>query len=112
MWCVSFHDLFVTSVHNNTTLTGAEKLIHLKTCLSEDPSSIVNSFAATDANYTSAWDLLLDRYNNKRELVFSHLHKLDTFKPMSRESASELRKLSDTINECLRSSESQQMTET
>jgi hypothetical protein len=99
----SFRDLFIASVHNNPTLSGAEKLIHLKTCLIGDASSIVSAFKATAANYNEAWDLVNKRFNNNREMIFAHIKKFDDVRPLKEESSSGLRLLSDTINECVRS---------
>jgi Protein of unknown function (DUF1759) len=65
----SFHDLFEASVDKNPTLSGAEKMIHLKTCLTGEAATIVSSFQATAADYTEAWDTVKKRYDNKAELV-------------------------------------------
>ena len=99
----SFRDLFRTSVHKHPTLSGAEKMVHLKSCLTGDAASLVSSFRATDDQYKEAWITLCNRYNNSREIVFAHLKKFDTLKGITTESASGLRSISDGINDCIRS---------
>jgi len=99
----TFHDLFKSSVHLNSTLSGAEKLIHLKTYLTGDASSIISAFTVTDDNYKEAWKCVRKRYSNKREIIFSHLRKFDEIRNLTCESASGLRSISDGLNECVRS---------
>jgi hypothetical protein len=98
----SFHDIFLVAVHNNPTVAGGEKLMRLKKALTGEAAAIVSSFTSTAANYQQAWDLLCKRYENKRELVFAHLKKLDDVKPLQSESAAGLRSISDALNECVR----------
>jgi len=72
----SFQDLFIATVDNNSSITPAQKLQYLKSCLKGDPANLIQSFTVTDQNYREAWDLLTDRYDNKRELVNAILRRL------------------------------------
>lgn len=76
--------------------------MYLKSCLTGEASAIVSCFPTTAASYKEAWDSVIERYDNEREIVFSHIRKLDELKQVP-ESAQGLRKVSDTINECVRS---------
>jgi len=97
-----FHDLFHSAVHNNASLSGAEKMVYLKTALKGEAKSIVHSFPSTSDSYTEAWGLVEQRFSNKREIVFSHLRKFHNLKQQS-DSATGLRKVCDSVNECIRS---------
>jgi hypothetical protein len=99
----SFQDLFIATVHNNTSLSGAQKLQYLKSCLCGEASHLIKSFTVTDQNYTEAWGILTDRYDNKREIVNSIIKRLHNQHVLKSESAYALQKLIDTTNECLRS---------
>ena len=99
----SFKDLFESSVHKNTTLSGTEKMVHLKSSLTGEAAALLSSFQATDANYKLAWDAVVHRYNREREIVYAHLRKFDEHKTMSTESAEGLLSLTDTLEECVRS---------
>lgn len=65
----SFRDLFIASVHKNKTLSGAEKIIHLKSCLTVEAACIVSSSQATEANFQEAWTCVLKRHDCLVELV-------------------------------------------
>jgi len=97
-----FHDLFLAAVHNNATLTGAAKMVHLKSALKGDAAPIVSNYPSTSQSYALAWKSVTDRYSNKREIVFAHLRKLWELKGQPDTSVG-LRKLCDTFNECTRS---------
>jgi hypothetical protein len=99
----SFHDLFSASVDKNPSLSGAEKMVYLKSSLLGEAASIISSFQATEQHYKEAWESVINRYDNKKEIVFSHLKKFDDFKPLRDESSTGLHSLADNINELVRS---------
>ncbi|CAG7696131.1 unnamed protein product, partial [Allacma fusca] len=102
---MSFHDLFSATIHNNHSLMPAQKLQYLKLSLRGDAARILQSMKVTDGNYAIAWELLTNRYENRRELVFAHIKRLTMQSSLQAESASGLRELVDTTNECMRTLE-------
>ncbi len=99
----TFQDLFTAGFHNNSTLSGSQKLQYLKSCLSGEAASIIKSFTITDVNYNEAWSLLEQQYDNKREIVMSHVKRL-LFQPsIKQESAAALQEMLTLTLECLRS---------
>jgi hypothetical protein len=50
----SFSDLFISTVHSNASLAGAQKLQYLKSSLSGDAASLIKSFPVTDARLHAA----------------------------------------------------------
>ena len=100
---LSFRDLFVAAVHDNSGLTGAQKLQYLKASVKGDAALLLQSVSITNDNYEQAWDLLNNRYQNRREIVTSTLKRLVNHPPMRNESPAELRKLVDNTMECIRS---------
>lgn len=52
-----------------------------------------------------AWDLLEERYLNKKDQVFAQLKRFMSIAPIQSESPSSILKLVDTVNECTRSFE-------
>jgi len=99
----SFQDLFIATVDNNQSLSGAQKLQYLKSCVRGNAASLIQSFTITDQNYREAWGLLVDRYDNKRELVQAILKRLHNQPSVKTESPSGLQKLLDVTQECIRS---------
>lgn len=91
----SFQDLFVSLIHERTTLSGAQKLHYLKTNLAGEAAQLLKSFQITDANYGEAWKLLQSRYNNKRYIVDAHLKSFFAIPKCATESASGIKRVLD-----------------
>ncbi|XP_062558161.1 uncharacterized protein LOC134223040 [Armigeres subalbatus] len=65
---LSFRDLFTSLIHWKVDLPEVEKLHYLKGCLQVEPKALIDPLPITKANYQVAWDLLLKRYNNSKQL--------------------------------------------
>jgi len=76
----SFKDLFESSVNRNTTLSGTEKMVHLKSSLTGEAAALLSSFQVTDANYKLAWDAVVHRNNRERS---ERLYTLTSVSSMS-----------------------------
>ena len=61
----SFFDLFIASLHSNSSLRPAEKLNYLKTALEGEAFTMVKNLTITDTNYENARDILEQWYANK-----------------------------------------------
>ncbi|XP_055905233.1 uncharacterized protein LOC129940780 [Eupeodes corollae] len=68
-----FHDLFVSLIHNNSSLSNIEKLTYLKSCLKGNAASLLDYLEVNNDNYDEAWEILTTRYDHKRILVNSQL---------------------------------------
>uniref|UniRef100_A0A4Y0BGQ3 Integrase catalytic domain-containing protein n=1 Tax=Anopheles funestus TaxID=62324 RepID=A0A4Y0BGQ3_ANOFN len=92
-----FHDLFQSMIHTSTTLSDTQKFYYLRSSLSETALQLIQSVPITGNNYNTAWNILLDHYNNADQLKQSYVEAL--FKPfvLKRESAADLRKLVDSF---------------
>jgi len=55
----------------------------------------------TASNYTIAWTLLVERYENKRLIAASHIRQLLGLKQLHKESASEFAELVNTISKSM-----------
>ncbi|XP_043502762.1 uncharacterized protein LOC122524512 [Polistes fuscatus] len=98
----SFHDTFISLVHNDPNIDNIKKFHYLKSCLTAESSNIIDSIPVTADNYESAWKSLVDRYNNKKLLVNYHLKGLFDLPSLRSENCSELRNLLDCANKHLR----------
>ena len=95
----SFFDLFKGAVHNNPTLLDSQKLQYLKASLKGDAAKLLSSVTITDANYTVALKMLRDRYQNNRMILRSHVNAIAVQKPLTQETAKDLRQLLETVEE-------------
>lgn len=96
----AFKDLYVSVIHKNNNLSKSEKFYYLRSYLKEEAASIIQGFDCNDANYDNAWQLLTERYSNKRLIVQSHLTKL--IDQAQTKDDSELQRLIDTTNSAIR----------
>ncbi|XP_063823992.1 uncharacterized protein LOC135073752 [Ostrinia nubilalis] len=97
----TFRDLFQSLIHTNKTLGNAQKLLYLKGYLQGEAEQLLCNIPITDSNYDYCWGLLDERYNNKRYICHHILKRLLSQKNVTCESASGLKGLMDTTNDCL-----------
>jgi hypothetical protein len=102
---LSFSDIFSASVVQNSKLSNAQKLQYLVGALKGDALRVIQSLPITDANFQIAWDLLKERYCNKRQLVFSLIKRIETLTQCTKEDASQLLFIVDTTKVVTRSLE-------
>uniref|UniRef100_A0ABD2X9Y3 Peptidase aspartic putative domain-containing protein n=1 Tax=Trichogramma kaykai TaxID=54128 RepID=A0ABD2X9Y3_9HYME len=93
----SFRDLFGALVHRDDQLSDVEKLYYLKAHVRGDASAALDSLQITASSYATAWGLLEERYEHRRLLVSDHITALFNLPHLTRESASGLQSLLDTI---------------
>lgn len=92
---MNFHDLFSTLIHSNQQLSAIQKFQYLKAVLKGDALRLVQSLAVTATNYSIAWDLLKQRFDNKNFLIKQHFSALLCISPLKKESSSALSDLAD-----------------
>lgn len=104
---ISFRDRFTAAIHSKPecVLSGSEKLEYLKSSLEGEAAEVIRSIQVTDGNYLIAWDLLVKRYENNREISRAHLDRLMGQEAVKAECGISLRALVDRTRECMRSLE-------
>lgn len=100
---VSFRDMFVSVIDNNSSLDDVQKLHYLKGCLSGEAEQLLKHLPLTASNYKICWSQLENRYNNKKYLSNCILKRLTGQRVLTSESSSGLKQLLDTTRECLHS---------
>ncbi|XP_062538005.1 uncharacterized protein LOC134206322 [Armigeres subalbatus] len=80
-----------------STDTDCIKLYHMERSLVGAASGIIDARTLNDNNYTHAWEILEDRFENKRVIVDTHIQGLLNLRRMSRENPKELRELIDEV---------------
>ncbi|XP_058816019.1 uncharacterized protein LOC131679327 [Topomyia yanbarensis] len=87
---LSFRDLFTSLIHWKPDLPEVEKFHYLKGCLQGEPKSLIDPLQITKANYQVAWDLLLKRYNNSKQLKKRQVQALFNLPTLPKESVTDL----------------------
>lgn len=102
---LEFRDTFQSLIHNNVSVSNVQKFHYLKASLEGDAALVIKSLEISAANYNVAWNALTDRFDNNKLLVYNHVRALFNCEPVSKESASGLRRLNDDISKNLRALE-------
>ncbi|KYN38700.1 hypothetical protein ALC56_06922 [Trachymyrmex septentrionalis] len=71
-----FKDLFEALVLREITLTDVQKLYYLKTSLSGSALALIKNIAVTDANFTTAWKIISDHYQDIQIMTFSLIFRM------------------------------------
>lgn len=82
---LSFYDSFKSMCHDNSAIPTIQKFHYLKACLKGDAAEIIASLETSTENYTVAWNLLKQRYNNKKFIIDTHLKALFDIPCISKE---------------------------
>ncbi|XP_011164066.1 uncharacterized protein LOC105198908 [Solenopsis invicta] len=68
-----FRDTFTSVIHNNKSLSDIQRFQYLRASLTDKALDIVKTLEISDSNYDLAWNILRDRYDNKRLIVQTHI---------------------------------------
>ena len=82
---LGFHDLFKSLVHDDGEIPEIEKLYYLKGSLKDEAAQIISSIELSEENYKVAWDLLKERYDNRKIIRQTHVKALLNLPHMSKD---------------------------
>lgn len=98
----TFYDTFEKLINANSNLSEIQKFHYLKSSLKGDAAGVVKTFEITTENYKEAWELLIERYDNRRHIVQSHIRSIFELPTLSKENHTQLRSLLDGVCKHLR----------
>ncbi|XP_047517388.1 uncharacterized protein LOC125057652 [Pieris napi] len=99
---IGFRDTFMSLIHTNNDLDDINKFHYLKSSLEGSAALVVSSVELSGKNYSVAWTLLCDRFDNKNLLIQHHVAALFKIEPVTRETACNLKGIVDQLNKNLR----------
>ncbi|GFX86546.1 uncharacterized protein TNCV_3728151 [Trichonephila clavipes] len=86
----------------NTGERGREIIVNdVPGCLEGEAATLLQSIQIKNDNYKKTWNALTERYENEVEIIHAALNKLVSQPVLKQESASGLRKLIDTTQQCI-----------
>ncbi|CAH0699559.1 unnamed protein product [Spodoptera exigua] len=103
---LEFRDTFTSLIHSNDEIDEVNKFHYLRASLEGPAAVIIKSIEFSSSNYSVAWSLLLDRFDNKRLLAQNHVSALYHIDAVTKESSVALKGLIDQLNKDLRALES------
>lgn len=98
---ITFRDLFESLVHNNNAIDNVQKIHYLKGYLTGEAEQLIRHTPISEANYKICWELIKERYENKRFICKTIFDRLLSFRNGTCESAAFLKELIDTSTDCL-----------
>ena len=97
----TFWDAFDSTINLNTTLTEIQKFSYLKAQLRRTASEAIEGFPLTGANYTTAVDLLKERFGRPHKVIHAYMKALMDL-PAPTNELSSLRSYSDKLEAYVR----------
>lgn len=94
---LTFKDTSNAMIDSNNNITPIEKFHHLRSALKGKAARVVQSLETNNANYNTAWELVCNRYQNRRLIVSTHVNHLFNLPKQTQETAEGLRRLLDTF---------------
>lgn len=98
---ISFKDLFMEAIHNNPSISKAQKMQFLKNKLRGEAEKLIQHLQISADNYSICWEILNHRYNNLKLIFSSHASVIMNLPNIQQASAQNIKKLHDTTKECL-----------
>lgn len=90
---INFQDTFQSVIHDSVHISTIEKFHYLKSSVSGEALSLIQTIEVSIDNYEIAWALLKERFTNKKLLIKKHIQSLFDLVTVQKESSSCLRKL-------------------
>jgi len=92
-----FRNTFKEMIDSNQGITNTLKFHYLRSCLSGVAANLIINLAPSEDNYSTAWTILTDEYDDKRALIRAHAKTILCFPPMKTENLAELKRFRDTV---------------
>ena len=98
--CIWLHirDTFEALIVQNTTLSNVEKFHYLIASLKNGANDLISNLQITHENFIVAWQLVTQRYNNKRLIAMIRAKHLCQLPPVKRGDVPSLRQLINHIS--------------
>ncbi|XP_077282302.1 uncharacterized protein LOC143908492 [Temnothorax americanus] len=95
----TYRDLFKAVIYDSQRLTDVEKLHYLRLSLEGPLAQLISGLPLTGDSLKPSWEMLVDRYENKRLLIQSYLDQLFASSTPVQKNAKALDKLLNTFKE-------------
>lgn len=99
---LQFSETFKSLVDEDEALSNMQKLHYLRSCLKGGAGKIIHLIES----YQIAWDIMKERFDNKRIIIQNYVKSLYNIPQMGKESASGIRSILDNLQANLRSLQS------
>lgn len=94
----SFHDVFVSLIDKNLSLSSVQKLQYLRLSLSGRAANAIEALETIEGNYEIAMGILKKKFECTRRTLHRHWSLLKNYPKIIKESPSEISKFLDHLN--------------
>lgn len=98
-----FIEVFDSIIHTDVNMKETQKLQYLITCLRGEAKAVVSSLSIAPGQYAAARKLLKDRYENKRLIVSTLLHRITSLNTVRADNNADLRAFKTTYSSVIES---------
>lgn len=92
----SFIGLFDRMVHHNLQIDNGLKIEYLKTCMKGEAAKVINHVSPNPENYFTCYEILRNRFDNKRELLGTLIDNIMHLPKLTTECPQKLKSMHDT----------------
>ncbi|XP_059608215.1 uncharacterized protein LOC132256052 [Phlebotomus argentipes] len=96
---ISFKDRFISCVKSSTSLNDVQKLEYLQSALTGDAESLIKHLPTTAANFGVAWELLIEKYERKSEIIADHVRTFYNMPSVTSLEPTAIQKISNILSE-------------
>ena len=93
---ITFKDTFLSLVGNSTTIPNIQKFHYLLSAISGDARKVIQHIPASEQGLTVAWEILVDRYENERLIINTHIDNIMKLPSLATENTNQLYQIVDT----------------
>jgi len=93
---VTFKDTFLSLVGTSTTIPNIQKFHYLLSAIKGDARKVIQHIPVSEQGFRVAWEILVDRYENERLIINTHIDNIMKLPSMVTENTSQLRQIVDT----------------
>jgi len=88
-----YRDTFEALIVNNTILSNVQKFHYLIASLKNEAKHVISNLQITNENFLVAWQLVTQRYNNKKLIAMMHAKHLCKLPQVRKGDSSSMRQL-------------------
>lgn len=105
---IPFRNMFTSMIDQNISLPKVQKMQYLLASLKGEARDVISALETSDNNYVKAWNMLLERYDDRSLIKQKHVKTLLALLSISKENHIALRRLIDNVLKHLRALKSLQ----
>jgi len=93
---VTFKDTFLSLVGDSTTIPNIQKFHYLILAINGDAKRVIPHKPVSEQGFRVAWEILVERYENERLIINTHIDSIMKLPHLTSENVSQLRHTVDT----------------